>query len=247
MVRLHAADYGPSMKHVAHGWAAALLLVGCSMSANLNGRSFGTTPGASSSAGGAVAQVTMPDLAGKTPEQAVAILRSAGINVVDTRENDSDLCGESDDDHSMTPQGTICKHTPMAGASVSAQAVRLAYTVEHDRYEGGSSPRPWRRMPALVGMTLDAARATLARAQLSIDANFDVEVVESERCAPGTVCETSPPAKIRKMLGLRGRIYVGAPRAVAAPAPPTAPTPPAAPTQPTAPASQPSAQPDVYF
>lgn len=235
-------------------WAlpsVSLLVAGCSLSANLNGRSFGTSPGgsssaASSSSGGSVAQVTMPDLAGKTPEQAVAILRSAGINVVDTHENDSDLCGENDD-HSMVAQGAICKHTPMAGASVSPQSVRLAYTVEHDRYEGGSSPRPWRRMPALVGLTLEAARATLARAQLPIDANFEVEVVETEGCAPGTVCETSPPAKIRKMLGSSGRIYVGAPRAAAAPTPPSGQPPPTAPTPPTAPASQPSTQPDVYF
>lgn len=224
------------------GWAMPLLVAGCSLSANLNGRSLGpSSGGAASSNGGAVAQVTMPDLAGKTPEQAVALLRSAGINVVDTHENESDLCGENDD-HSMTPQGAICKHTPTAGASVSPQSVRLAYTVEHDRFEGGNSPRPWRRMPALVGMTLEAARATLARAQLPIDGNFEVEVVESAGCAVGTVCETNPPAQVRKMVGMRGRIYVGAPRAAAPP--PPSPTPPPAPT---APAPQPSAQPDVYF
>lgn len=226
-------------------WAVPLLLAGCSLSANLNGRSFGTTPsgtgGTSSNAGGAVAQVTMPDLAGKTPEQAVAILRSAGINVVDTHENESDLCGENDD-HSMTPQGAICKHTPMAGASVSPQSVRLAYTVEHDRFESGNSPRPWRRMPALVGMPLVAAWAALARAGLPIDGNFEIEMVESAGCAVDTVCETNPPAQVRKMLGTRGRIYVGAPRA-AAPPPPS----PTSPSAPTAPASQPSAQPDVYF
>jgi len=219
-------------------------LSGCALSANLNGRSFGTSGSRPSGASGAVAQVAMLDLVGKTPDQAVALLRRAGINVVETHENESDLCGEGED-HTMVSQGAICKHTPMPGAAVSPQAVRLAFTIEHDRYEGGRWPRPWRRMPALAGMTLEVARTALVRAQLPIDTNFKVVLIETEGCAPGTVCETSPAANTRKMVGTSGSIYVGAPRA--ATSPPTGSAPPSTQAQPSAPASQPSAQPDVYF
>lgn len=212
-------------------------LTACSFSSKFNSTGFGSGGNGSSSSSGGTRMAAMPDLTGKTVAEADALLRDQGFTIVAAQEQTDDLCGESDD-HVMVAQGAICKQRPVAGAQTAANALRLTYTIEHDRYEGGEQPTPWRRMPDLVGKKLDVARTLLARAQLSIDQHFELR--DSDECAAGTVCSTSPPALSRKMLRTRGVLHVGVARADApTPPPPTGPgTPPPPP---------PPAKPDTYF
>ena len=107
----------------------------------------------------------MPDVRGKTPAEAEAMLRSAGFTVKDSTEQVDDLCGEGED-HAMAKQGTICKQRPEVGATTYGGTVRLAYTIEHDAWDGGGTGQgAWRRVPDVVGKPLDVARTLLARAR----------------------------------------------------------------------------------
>ena len=232
---------------------ASVALGACAFSAKLNGNSLGGSSGAgtpgsgvgqSGTATGAYRAVAMPDLTGKTPAQALELLRAAGIVVASADENVDDLCGEGPN-HEMTPQGASCKQVPMPGADANANGVRLRYTMEHDAYEYGGvgGPSPWRRMPDVTGKPLAEATTILARAQLPVAEHFEVIEVRDDACAAATVCEQSPLPRIRKALARRGRLYVGAARApstVDAPSQTPASSPPAA-------ATQPSASPDTYF
>ncbi len=220
-----------------------LALSACSFSSKLNGSTFGPGSGGSSSSSGGSGTAAMPDLTGKTVAEADALLREQGFTIVAAEEQKDDLCGETED-HVMVAQGTICKQRPMPGAQTAARSLRLTYTIEHERYEGGDQPTPWRRMPDLVGKPLDVARTLLARNQLSLDQHFELR--DSTDCAAETVCSTSPPALSRKMLRTRGVLHVG----VARPAPPPTdtdapPTPTPGPGTP--PPPPPPAKPDTYF
>lgn len=224
-----------------------VVLGACAFSAKLNGSSLGGRSGAGALTGAAPTSgyraVPMPDLTGKTPTQAIELLRAAGIVVASADENVDDLCGEGPN-HEMTPQGAICKQVPMPGADANANGVRLRYTMEHDAYEYGGvgGPSPWRRMPDVTGKSLAEAQAILTRAQLPIAEHFEVIEVRDDACATATICEQSPLPRIRKALARRGRLYVGAARA-----PSTADAPPASPASPPASATQPTATPDTFF
>lgn len=224
-----------------------VVLGACAFSAKLNGSSLGGSSGTGATAGAAPAggyrAVAMPDLTGKTPAQAIELLRAAGIVVASADENVDDLCGEGPN-HEMTPQGAICKQVPMPGADANANGVRLRYTMEHDAYEYGGvgGPSPWRRMPDVTGKPLAEATAILARAQLPVAEHFEVIEMRDDACAAATVCEQSPLPRIRKALARRGRLYVGAARA---PATADGPAPP--PASPPASATQPTATPDTFF
>lgn len=220
-----------------------LAISACSFSSRMNGSAFGpgsSGGGGSSSGGGGAGTVAMPDLTGKTVAEADALLRDQGFTIVAAEEQTADLCSETDD-HVMVPQGAICKQRPLPGAQTAARSLRLTYTIEHDRYEGGEQPTPWRRMPDLVGKKLGVARTLLARNQLSIDQHFELR--DSDECDADTVCSTSPPALARKMLRTRGVLHVGVARPTTPPPPPpgTPPPPPGTPPPP------PPAKPDTYF
>lgn len=225
---------------------ACVALAACSFSGKLGGSTLSSGSGpssTSSSSGDSTRPAPMPDVRGKTPAEAEALLRSAGFTVASTTEQTEDLCGEGED-HQMARQGTICKQRPEAGATTYGGTVRLTYTLEHDAWEGGSNgPGEWRRVPDVVGKPLDVARTLLARAQLPIETSFEVIEVVEPGCAARTICKISPGPKQRKQVRMQGRLYVGLPQPVAAPPPtvdPTDPTPPAT-TPP------PAAKPDTYF
>lgn len=238
MARARRVLYVPAVKHAA----LALVICGCSFSGRLGGSSFSGSPGTSPSppTAGSFQSARMPDLFGRTPVEAAALLRQAGFVVVSAEERSGD-CGEGAD-HVMAPQGAICTQSPAADIDTDPREVRLKYTLERDAFDhGGVGDRAWRRMPGVVGMSLPDARAALARAQLPVDQFFDVVATSDGRCRAGVVCEQSPGPKDRMRLAAQGRLVVGA---ATAGAPPPA-GPPAQPAQP-APASQP-ATPDTYF
>lgn len=213
---------------------------GCSFSGKIGGSSFSGSPTSSpSSSAGTFQSAPMPNLFGRTPSEAATLLKNAGFVVVSAEERTDDECSEGAD-HAMAPQGAICDQSPPPEIDTDPREVRLKYTLEHDAFDhGGTGDAAWRRMPAVVGMSLADARAALTRAKLPADQFFDiVDARDDDRCRPGVVCEQSPAPKDRMRLASHGRLVVGA----STPGTPAAP----APGQP-APASQPSSTPDTYF
>lgn len=167
-------------------------LSGCALSANLNGRSFWYVRKSS------IRSVGRRCSSG-----------DAGPRWQDARPSRSRFCAarastsgfDSSNDPTCAVRVRLTRWCPRA-RSASTRRCRArrchrrrcasSVTIEHDRYEGGRWPRPWRRMPALAGMTLEVARTALVRAQLPIDTNFKVVLIETEGCAPGTMSRDQP-------------------------------------------------------
>lgn len=195
-------------------------LAGCSFSSKLNGTTYGgsqpgTTSGGSTASGNG--RLIIPALTGKTAAEADAVLRAAGFTF-DRVAIDDHLCGGDDD--KMVAQETVCDQRPAAGSESGARLIGLTVTIQHDTYEHGGvgGPSEWRRMPDLVGKPIDVARTVLARANLPIDAEFEVIEKASDDCQPDQVCGTEPEPRSRKVLGRRGRLYVGKAQATTTPA-----------------------------
>lgn len=211
-------------------------LAGCSFSAKLNGSSLGGSSPKPSGGGGGGGNATptpgpsgngmliVPDLTGKTAEQAAATLRAAGFNF-ERAEISGYQCADGDDTK-LVAKETVCDQRPAAGIEHLPRMISVTFTIEHNTYEHGSvgQASEWRRMPDLVGKPIDVARTILARASLPIEAQFEILDDGADRCQPDQVCHTEPAPKDRKVLARKGRIYVGKAKAPTAPTTPTAPT-----------------------
>lgn len=178
----------------------------------------------------------MPDLLGKTPEEAAKILRSAGFEVRDFAPATQNYGCDYDRNKSY-PLFAICYQRPAPGQLAPAQ-LRAEYVVERSQGNRGEigTPNEYVSMPEVRGKSLAEARAILKAAGLPVEKHFDVVVAgEHDRCEYDVVCQTSPPPKLRKVLDVRGTITVGRPAPAKPPEPP-APSKPSEPTQPTQPA-----------
>lgn len=151
----------------------------------------------------------MPDLRGKTAAQVGELLHSRGFQVDKITISDL-LCNEGDDTK-MVAQNTVCGQQPDLGVDHGPHVLRLELTIEHNSYDHGGvgTSSEWRRMPDLVGKSIDVARTILARASLPIDEQFNIVEVVDDACAAGQVCQTSPAGKSRKVLQRRGELVVG--------------------------------------
>ncbi len=96
------------------------------------------------------AQVTVPDLAGKSPDEAKSILNGLGLDSTDGGAQDS-----------AAPAGTVASSNPAAGSSVGKGTVVTLYT------SNGSLVA----IPNVVGQKLSDAQHALAAAGFSAKVN----------------------------------------------------------------------------
>jgi serine/threonine-protein kinase len=129
-------------------------------------------------------QAQVPDVRGKTRDEAESILGDAGFRVVVT-ERESDQ-----------KEGTVIDQSPASGKADKGSEVRLVV----------AKAIPQAEVPDLVGMTEDEAFSALVDAGLKVR-TVDQEVASSDQ--DGTVVDQQPPAgrKVRK--GSRVTIAVG--------------------------------------
>jgi len=166
--------------------------------------SFSKMTGSGSSSGpSGSSAVTMPDLSGKSPGEALALLRGAGFQIDQVEEMSGRLCT---DETAGVPQDTICEQQPAAGSQTFSRApVRVV--VQHDTATHGTiGGDEWRLMPDLKGKTVAEARTILTGAGLDFDKNF--ELFEGA-CATDTVCDTRPYAGQRIMMRRGGKLAIG--------------------------------------
>lgn len=219
-------------------------LTGCSFSAKLDGGRLGnsgsstpfpgrgndSTPRVTANAAHAAPSpapsdaepLIVPDLAGKSIEQAAAALRAAGFQF--DRLEPSDFVCDYRDDSQMVEQGSVCDQDPTAGARRLPRLIAVRVTIEHDTYDHGAVGKAseWRRMPDVVDKPIDVARTLLSGAHLPIGDHFELVESDADGCSAGEVCATEPKAAGRKVVSRKGRIHVGRVRPTETP--PTAPT-----------------------
>ena len=222
------------------------VLASCSFSTKLTGPggTSSSSSGTSGSTSGSNRQIPMPDLLGKTPEEAEKILRSAGFEIRGFAPATQNYSCDYDRNTSY-PLFAICYQRPVPGQLAPAQ-LRAEYVVERSQGNRGEigTPNEFIIMPEVRGMPLAEARKALGDAGLPLEKHFDVEVAgPHDRCEYDVVCQTSPGPKMRKNLTVRGSIKVG----MKAPPKPAVPPTAAQPTQPTQPAQPPADKPDTYF
>jgi beta-lactam-binding protein with PASTA domain len=166
-----------------------------------------TRPPASAPAaeqGTAQQQTTVPDLAGRTVDQARRLLAAAGLEVGAVAEG----TGRG------TP-GTIMRQQPAAGSVVAPKSsVRLwlvpqAVATQQPPVSRPPVTRPPVQVPIvtvprLAGRTVDDARATLARVNLQVAAVAE----EAGGGAPGTVVPQSPRPGTPVMPGSGVRLWI---------------------------------------
>jgi serine/threonine-protein kinase len=113
--------------------------------------------------------VQVPDVSGKSEQDAVQALQTAGLTVAPNR---------AQDDNPNFPAGQVTKTDPPAGQTVSeGQAITLTVSTGNVQ------------VPDVTGKTQDQATAALGQATLTVVVN---QVVNS--ATPGTVLDQNPAA-----------------------------------------------------
>jgi beta-lactam-binding protein with PASTA domain len=150
--------------------------------------------------------IEVPDLSGLTVEEAKAKLSKLGFKLDKFKVLDDHACSYAQE-KDMRPKGHICGQDPPAG-SHSAATRKIEVTIEVDSYEAGGAGTPgeWKRMPELVGMSLDAAKSKLRGLGFGEE---EFQVDKEQGCGPvGLICETEPAGLGRKVLGRLGTLTV---------------------------------------
>lgn len=147
------------------------------------------------------AMVTIPRVIGMKEQEAVATIRSKGLDPKVARQ----ILSEA-------PPGMVTQQEPPAETNVTAGAmVHLIVAVPPERPEEpppGGEPQPPPQLvtvPKLAGTTLGKAEATLAKAGLQVGA---VERRESGKAEPGTVIGQTPKAGARLARGKKVSLVV---------------------------------------
>lgn len=153
------------------------------------------------------AEVGMPDLTGKTPEEATKLLTGLGFKD-DALALPPDMTCYYEDERKPVPVGTICNQERSVGTKVMTDT-KVRAVVEYDTWEHGGvkAGNEWRRMPDLSGMTLARAKAVL-REKGFADDEFAI-VAPRAICDPGIVCTQYPKADTRKYVSRVGELGVG--------------------------------------
>jgi eukaryotic-like serine/threonine-protein kinase len=143
----------------------------------------------------------IPDVSGLTEEDARKTLARAGFSG-QIEAHDNRGCPAGDD----FPDLTVCGTHPPAGRR---QGTRLPLTlhIQPRRDRGGEgTAHEWIRMPDIVGMSADRARAALQQQGFQ---NVYVQHVDQPDCQVGHVCGTSPTAGEIAYLRVPKTVYVG--------------------------------------
>lgn len=173
-----------------HGVLVLVLLSACSLQSSLTGGSSspsGTTmsapSGAAPSGAGGSDRLVMPNLIGKTPEEANAMLRAAGFATQVEANRRALACVDAAED-----PGRINCQDPAPGTSAYRSAL-VAVTVYQPTTFQGALVRA--QLVKVRGMTVDEARAYLR----SLGHDGPVEIFESPVPSPtcgDRVCNVSP-------------------------------------------------------
>jgi len=186
--------------------ALVALASGCSVGTSLGsgqGSSSSTTPTTSGPAAAGPTYVVLPDLTGSTEAEARQRLADAGVTGnIYTRDNTG--C----EDKMEIEAGRVCGQQPKAG---SRQSSRLAVTLllaRSTEHGGVGTPAEWVKMPDVVGMPVEEAKAVLEKAgftRITVQQQVDAD------CKPDVVCKQNPAAGSKGQLSLPKTLFVGAP------------------------------------
>ncbi len=119
-------------------------------------------------------QVTVPDLTGKTPDQAKSMLNALGLDSADGGQQDS-----------AAPAGTVSATNPAAGSSVSKGTVVTVYTSNGQLVA----------LPNVVKMTVAQAKQQLAQFSVKVEGGGDDDAVVTAM-SPGAGTAVKPGSTV---------------------------------------------------
>jgi eukaryotic-like serine/threonine-protein kinase len=142
------------------------------------------------------ANFTVPDLAGKTLDEAAAALRKAGLA----------LGGVQRIYSASAPAGRIVNQSPKLGESFTSP-------INVDVVVADTRDLPQVTMPDLYGIALSTAEETLTRSELNLQLAL-VQYVENNEVAPGTVLDQKPGAGEQLAMASKVEVAVAVPSEV---------------------------------
>src|SRR6476469_3587165 len=174
----------------------------------------------------------MPDLVGKNLAEANARVALVGLGPITQFDIGGDRSCSIDLIHDnqliVVEKGQVCQQDPIANRVLSSQKTKVAVIVQqddpwHGHYKGDPTDpqNQWHRMPKVVGMTVDEAKAAIKKAGFTIEKLTKVVPTEDPACTVGLVCRQYPEPLHSHRETTKRSLIVGA-----EPAPPPAATPP---------------------
>ena len=170
---------------------ALVLLAGCGLiktSGSSTTPSGGSTSSsgdvaAAPSGGGASGMVTMPNIVGKTEAEANAMLAAAGFksNLEHSRPVDCD--------NGPKVEGKIDCQSPDAGSQTEPYTLVQVKIYAPEHFVGVLVRR---QLKPLIGMTVDAGKAELARLGYHAKIQIDHPMQFIDKCGLGKICEIEP-------------------------------------------------------
>ena len=170
---------------------ALVLLAGCGLiktSGSSTTPSGGSTSSsgdvaAAPSGGGASGMVTMPNIVGKTEAEANAMLAAAGFksNLEHSRPVDCD--------NGPKVEGKINCQSPEAGSQTEPYTLVQVNIYAPEHFVGVLVRR---QLKPLIGMTVDAGKAELARLGYHAKIQIDHPMQFIDKCGLGKICEIEP-------------------------------------------------------
>ena len=142
------------------------------------------------------ANFTVPDLSGKSLDEAADMLRKSGLALGSVQRIYS----------ASSPAGRIVNQSPKLGESFTSP-------INVDVVVADTRDLPKVSMPDLYGVSLTTAEETLTRSELNLQLAL-VEYVENNEVAPGTVLAQKPSAGDEVDMASRVEIQVAVPTAV---------------------------------
>ena len=155
-----------------------------------------------------VVRIEVPSVIGLTPDQATAKLVALGFKDTVLELPPNLGCHYEDDKRDIVPVGSICNQEREPGQILMSNA-KLRVVIERDTYQHGGveNQNEWHRMPDVVGMPVDRARALLRDRGFGDD-EFEIGAARTS-CGAGLVCDQRPKADTRKYLRRRGELNIG--------------------------------------
>ena len=202
-------------------WLVMLVLSGCSKDDLL---------GTMSSLTG---ERRMPDLVGKNLAEANARVALVGLGPITQFDISGDRSCQIDLIHDnqivIVEKGQICQQEPIANRVLSSQKTNIAVIVQqddpwHGHYKGDPTDpqNQWHRMPKVIGMTVEDAKAAIKKAGFTIEKLTEVVPTQDPACRIGLVCRQYPEALHSNRETAKRSLIVG--EEIPAPTPPASPT-----------------------
>lgn len=145
----------------------------------------------------------MPDLVGKNLAEANARVALVGLGPITQFDIGGDRSCQIDLIHDnqlvVVEKGQICQQDPIPNRVLSSQKTNVAVIVQqddpwHGHYKGDPNDpqNRWHRMPKVIGMTVEDAKAAIQKAGFTIEKLTEVVPTQDPACAVGIVCRQYP-------------------------------------------------------